>query len=37
MKMLYDSGLVDKLGLENFCANLDEALERAGDGANPPS
>ena len=29
MKMLFEGGLVDKLGLENFCANIDEALERA--------
>ncbi len=26
MKVLFRSGLVDKIGLENFCANLDEAL-----------
>lgn len=27
MKVLFRSGLVDKLGLENFCAHLDEALK----------
>lgn len=31
MKILFKSGLVDKLGLENFCANIDEALEKAGE------
>jgi sulfate permease, SulP family len=29
MKMLFESGLVDHLGLDNFCANIDEALSRA--------
>jgi SulP family sulfate permease len=29
MKMLFESGLVDRLGVENFCANIDEALLRA--------
>ena len=29
MKALSESGLVEKLGLNNFCANIDEALERA--------
>jgi SulP family sulfate permease len=29
MKVLLASGLVDKLGLESFCANLDEALDLA--------
>ena len=27
MKVLFRSGLVDKIGLENFCAHLDEALD----------
>jgi SulP family sulfate permease len=29
MKVLFSSGLAERLGLANFCANLDEALERA--------
>jgi SulP family sulfate permease len=29
MRILFRSGLVDRIGLENFCAHLDEALERA--------
>jgi hypothetical protein len=29
MKVLFQSGLVDRLGLENFCADIDEALARA--------
>jgi SulP family sulfate permease len=29
MKALFASGLTEKVGLENFCANIDEALERA--------
>jgi len=29
MKALFQSGLVDTLGLDSFCANLDEALARA--------
>ncbi|MFZ4767511.1 MAG: SulP family inorganic anion transporter [Roseimicrobium sp.] len=29
MKVLFHNGLVDKIGLENFCANIDDALERA--------
>jgi SulP family sulfate permease len=28
MKTLYKSGVVDMIGVENFCANIDEALER---------
>ncbi len=28
MKVMYASGLVDRIGLENLCANLDEALIR---------
>jgi SulP family sulfate permease len=31
MKMLFESGLVERLGMENFCANIDEALLRAGE------
>jgi SulP family sulfate permease len=30
MKVLFESGLAEKLGVENFCANIDEALEKAG-------
>lgn len=30
MKVLYKSGLVDKLGLDSFCANIDEALSVSG-------
>lgn len=29
MKLLYQSGLAERLGLDNFCANIDEALARA--------
>ena len=29
MKVLYNAGFVDKIGLENVCANIDVALERA--------
>jgi SulP family sulfate permease len=29
MKMVYRSGLAERIGLENFCADLDEALDRA--------
>lgn len=29
MKVLFKSGFVDKAGLENFCADIDEALARA--------
>ncbi len=29
MKVLFRSGLVDEIGLNNFCANIDEALDRA--------
>ncbi len=29
MKALFTSGLADTLGLDNFCANIDEALARA--------
>jgi SulP family sulfate permease len=36
MKMLYNAGLVDKLGVENFCANIDEALQRAKHVLGPP-
>jgi SulP family sulfate permease len=28
MRILFRSGLVDRIGLDNFCAHLDEALER---------
>ncbi|MBP7948477.1 MAG: SulP family inorganic anion transporter [Verrucomicrobiales bacterium] len=30
MKVFYESGLAERIGLDNFCANLDEALVRAG-------
>jgi len=29
MKVLQKSGMVEEIGAENFCANIDEALERA--------
>jgi SulP family sulfate permease len=29
MKVLYNAGFVDKVGLDNICANIDVALERA--------
>jgi SulP family sulfate permease len=29
MKVLFKAGFVDKVGLDNFCANVDEALRRA--------
>ena len=29
MKVLYNAGFVDKIGLDNICANIDVALERA--------
>lgn len=29
MKLLYNSGFIEEIGLENVCANLDEALVRA--------
>jgi SulP family sulfate permease len=29
MKLLHRSGLADRIGLENFCADVDEALQRA--------
>jgi SulP family sulfate permease len=28
MKVMLAAGLVDRIGLENFCANIDEALDR---------
>ncbi len=31
MKVLYKAGFVDKIGLDNICANLDVALHRAHD------
>lgn len=30
MRVLFHSGLVDRIGIDNFCAHIDEALERAG-------
>jgi SulP family sulfate permease len=35
MKVLLASGLAEVLGLANFCANIDEALERAGKLLSP--
>ena len=29
MKVLYNAGFVDKIGLDNVCANIDAALARA--------
>lgn len=29
MKVLYNAGFIDKIGLDNVCANIDAALERA--------
>jgi SulP family sulfate permease len=29
MKLLFNSGFVDKIGLDNICANIDEALIRS--------
>src|SRR6266853_1274649 len=29
MKVLYKAGFVDKIGLDNVCANIDVALERS--------
>ncbi len=29
MKLMFNSGFVDKIGLENICANLDDSLARA--------
>jgi SulP family sulfate permease len=29
MKALYNAGLADKIGLDNICANVDDALQRA--------
>ncbi len=29
MKVLFESGLADRIGLENFCADIDDALNRA--------
>jgi SulP family sulfate permease len=28
MKVMFAAGLVDHIGIENFCANIDEALDR---------
>jgi SulP family sulfate permease len=35
MKAFFESGLVDRLGLENFCADIDEALDRARERLGP--
>ena len=32
MKVLFRSGLADKIGVENFCAHIDEALDRCRGG-----
>jgi SulP family sulfate permease len=29
MKVVYESGFADKIGIENFCANIDDALARS--------
>jgi hypothetical protein len=29
MKVMFESGLVDRLGEQKFCADLDEALSKA--------
>jgi len=29
MKVMYESGLAERIGIDNFCANIDEALNRA--------
>jgi hypothetical protein len=29
MKVLYNAGFIDKIGLDNVCANIDMALERS--------
>jgi hypothetical protein len=29
MKVLFNAGFIDKIGLDNVCANIDEALARA--------
>ena len=29
MKVLFHSGFVDRIGLDNICANIDAALDRA--------
>lgn len=34
MKVLFRSGLVDRIGLENFCAHLDEALDLCRENPN---
>lgn len=31
MSALYKSGIVDLIGIENFCGNIDEALQRSGE------
>jgi SulP family sulfate permease len=36
MRVLYRSGLAERIGLDNFCANIDEALERARKLLAPP-
>ncbi len=37
MKVLYNAGFVDKIGLDNVCANIDAALARAGAILSPPA
>ncbi len=29
MKVMFESGLVEHIGMDNFCANIDDALDRA--------
>jgi hypothetical protein len=31
MSALYKSGVVDLIGIENFCGNIDEALHKSGE------
>jgi SulP family sulfate permease len=37
MKVMHESGLADRIGLDNFCASIDQALERAGHLLSPPN
>ena len=37
MKVLYNAGFVDKIGLDNVCANIDVALARSRIILQPPA
>lgn len=37
MKVLFNAGFADKVGLDNFCANIDVALARARELLNAPA